>query len=491
MSASRERKKRIASEQPAAGQPAAKKKLSEGLLLAVAVFLVLAIVFGSIAIYRVYWRHATVLTVGEHEVSTVEFNFFFNSAVNELVNTYGSYLSLLGMDPSVPLTQQNAPGTQEDAEPQTWAAYLADSAKTTAVNYYTVCDAAAEAGFALSQEQLDEIESQISSISTYATLYGTDADQYIENMYGSGCDLDAYRDFLTLSYTYSAYISSLEYTDEEIAARYDKDPTEFDSVSFELYTASASNYAGKNDDGTTAEITDEDRAAAKAAADTMTAYFIHNSKVVDYTEQSKASVTSSIGEEAANWLFDASTAEGSVKQFETENTYYVVRFGSRTDNDYQTVNAMQIYIKNDTEEVEEGEQTAAERLAAVLESLEKDSSEENFQSLITSYSDNTNSSTYTRAAHKSVSNQEVNEWLFDGKRTEGEYKTFETSEGAYVVLFQSYDKTYKDLLVSNTLTNEWFEALTGDVAYTYNADHAMHCHVDFAVGEVYNLSSNG
>ena len=95
MSASRERKKRIASEQPAAGQPAAKKKLSEGLLLAIAVFLVLAIVFGSIAIYRVYWRHATVLTVGEHEVSTVEFNFFFNSAVNELVNTYGSYLSLL------------------------------------------------------------------------------------------------------------------------------------------------------------------------------------------------------------------------------------------------------------------------------------------------------------------------------------------------------------------------------------------------------------
>ena len=152
---------------------------------------------------------------------------------------------------------------------------------------------------------------------------------------------------------------------------------------------------------------------------------------------------------------------------------------------------MQIYIKNDTEEVEEGEKTAAERLSAVLESLEKDASEENFQSLITSYSDNTNSSTYTRAAHKSVSNQEVNEWLFDGRRTEGEYKTFETSEGAYVVLFQNYDKTYKDLLVSNTLTNEWFEALTGDVAYTYNADNAMHCHVDFAVGDVYNLSSNG
>ncbi len=88
-------------------------------------------------------------------------------------------------------------------------------------------------------------------------------------MFGKGCDVDSYRDFLKLSYIYSDYISSLEYTDQEISDRYAKDPTEFDYVAYQLYTSAASSFAGKNDDGTTAEITDENRASAKAAAEEM------------------------------------------------------------------------------------------------------------------------------------------------------------------------------------------------------------------------------
>ena len=197
MSASRERKKRMTAEQPAA-QPATakKKKLPEALIFVVSIVLVLAIVFGSIAIYRAHWRNATVVTVGEHEVSTVEFNYFLNNVVSDLVNSYGSYLSIIGLDPSVRLTEQNVPNTDKNAEPQTWAAYLADSAKTMAVNYYTVCDEAAKNGYELTQEQLDTIESQITTVSAYAKLYSVSADTYIENMFGKGCDVDSYRDFL-------------------------------------------------------------------------------------------------------------------------------------------------------------------------------------------------------------------------------------------------------------------------------------------------------
>ena len=171
-----------------------------------------------------------------------------------------------------------------------------------------------------------------------------------------------------------------------------------------------------------------------------------------------------------------------------------MKFVSRTDNNYKTANYLQLYIKNDSTDDSttttsgETKQTAAEKVAAVKESLEKDSSEENFKKLVSSYSDNTNS-TFTRATHKSVANQEVYEWLFNGKPAEGDYKVFETSSGTYAVLFQGYDKTCKDILVSNALTNEWFEALIKDVAYDYNADTAMHCHVDYALNTVYNLSS--
>ena len=64
MSASRERKRRMTAEQPTA-QPttAKKKKLPEALIFVVSIVLVLAIVFGSIAIYRAHWRNATVVTL--------------------------------------------------------------------------------------------------------------------------------------------------------------------------------------------------------------------------------------------------------------------------------------------------------------------------------------------------------------------------------------------------------------------------------------------
>lgn len=495
MSASRERKKRMTAEQqPVAQNPTPKKKkLPETLIFVVSIVLVLAIVFGSVAIYRAHWRNAVVLKVGEHEVSTVEFNYFLNSTVSDLVNTYGSYLSIIGLDPATKLTEQNIPTTDENAEPQTWAAYLADSAKTMAVNYYTVYDEAVKNGYALTQEQLDTIENQITTLSTYAKLYGVSADTYIENMFGKGCGTDGYRDFLKLSYTYSDYISSLEYTDAELSDRYAQDPTEFDYVSYQLYTAAASSFAGKNDDGTTAEITDENRASAKAAAEEMLKKF-EGENVVDYTEQSKSSITSSVCEEAAEWLFGSSVKADDIKMFESGDNYYVVKFVSRTDNDYKTVNYLQLYIKNDSEDSTSTSdttttQTAAEKVAAVKESLEKDSSEENFKKLVSSYSDSSTGE-YTQATHRSVSNQEVNDWLFNGNPSEGDYKVFETSAGTYAVLFQGYDKTCKNILVSNMLTNEWFEALTKDVAYDYSADNAMHCHVDYALNTVYNLSNS-
>ncbi len=503
MSASRERKKRMTAEPQSAVKDTASKtkKLSDGILLAAAVILVMAIVFGSIAVYRVHWNKTTVLTVGEHKISTVEFNYFFNSTVTELVNSYGSYLSIIGLDASAPLTEQNVPNTEEGAEPQTWAAYLADSAKTRAVNYYTIYDDAVKNGFTLTQEQLDDIDTQISTISTYAAIYGLTADKYVANMYGRGCDVDSYRDFLTLTQTYSAYIASQTYSDSELADRYAQDPTEFDRVSYQLYTANASSYAEKDEDGNTKEVTDENRASAKADAEAILKDF-QGEKITDYSEQSKTYVTSAISEDAANWMFGSSVKEGDVKMFEGENVYYVAKFVSRTDNDYATVNALQIFIKNDSTDSTDSSsssdsssdstvpKTAAEKLQAIEDSLKEDASEENFRKLITTYSDNKNSYSFTQATHKSISNQEVNEWLFNGKRTDGETKTFETSEGTYVVMFLNYDETYKNLLVSNALTNEWFEALTKDVPYDYNAKAAMHANVDYAISDVFNLKSN-
>ena len=219
-----------------------------------------------------------------------------------------------------------------------------------------------------------------------------------------------------------------------------------------------------------------------------------NESVTDGAEISKTNVTNRINEDAANWLFGSSVKAGDVKLFEGEDVYYVVKFLSRTDNDYKTVNFLQIYLKNDSTDDSSSSsdsttKTSAQKLSEIKAELEKDASEEKFTSLASTYSDNT-TTTYTQAVHQSVSNQEVYAWLFDGKPAENEYKIFETSEGTYIVFFKGYDDTCKNLLVSNALRSEWLENLTKDAPYDYDAAKAEHCHLDYAINSAYNLNSN-
>ena len=56
------------------------------------------------------------------------------------------------------------------------------------------------------------------------------------------------------------------------------------------------------------------------------------------TERSKSEVTSSISEDAANWLY-TEAKPGEAKLFEKDNTFYVLQLTSINDNNYQTVNA--------------------------------------------------------------------------------------------------------------------------------------------------------
>ena len=109
MSASRERKKRMVESEQAAPQQAkkTKKKLSEGWIFAIIVILIPVIVFGVIFGVQASWRNATVVSVGDHKVSTTEFNYFYRGALNSIYSTYGSYISLLGIDTSTPLDEQS------------------------------------------------------------------------------------------------------------------------------------------------------------------------------------------------------------------------------------------------------------------------------------------------------------------------------------------------------------------------------------------------
>ena len=157
MSASRERKKRM--EQgtvPASVPQKKKKKLSEGWILAICVVLIVALVFGGVLGFRAYQHNRTVLTVGNHDVTVSEFNFFYYNRAYSVA----SYASTFGIDTSVSLKEQNVTtdnlmylpymgydtsyfkdytandeGVYEDV---TWAQYLSALTKDTIVQAYAI-----------------------------------------------------------------------------------------------------------------------------------------------------------------------------------------------------------------------------------------------------------------------------------------------------------------------------------------------------------------
>ena len=80
MSASRERKKRVGAEQSPAA-PKTKKKLSQGWVFTIVVVAVTVLVFGGMFAFRAAERNATVLTVGDYDLSVKNFNYYYYTLV--------------------------------------------------------------------------------------------------------------------------------------------------------------------------------------------------------------------------------------------------------------------------------------------------------------------------------------------------------------------------------------------------------------------------
>ena len=472
MSASRERKMR--SQQSQNTEPAKKtkkKKLSEGWILAICVVLVLAIVFGSIFVYRTIQNNKTVLTVGEHEISVKEFNYFYSSFANQM----GSIISYLGVESGVALDEQSVDlataqnwGYVQGEVPTdelTWAHVFAYSAMSEAARTYAYYDDAMANGFA-DDHVAEEVDKEIAEMEAYAAEQGISLDDLLESNYGPSADEDSYREYLRVSHIASHYYSETsstkQYTREELDAHFNENADSFTYASYYLYTVNASEFVAEPAEGEEkADPTKIEQGQAKEAAEAMAAEFdVTDKKVSVKAEQLRSTVASTISEDAANWLFDEA-AKGDVKMFATStgNTYYVLKL---IDNqDYQTVNALSITISADAEELAEGEKTAAEKISAIKDALAADASEESFRKLMEEYANEGSTEELNAWARGNMANVSADAliWASVEDRNAGDYEVFEGTDATTFVFFLGYEKSYRDTQINNTLISNYFTAI--------------------------------
>ena len=527
-------KKKLRKEQEAAKmtekQQAAQKEAKKtnlytaAFVVVMAVLLVVAIVVGvnqTITSSGIREKNTTALTVGDHEISNAELNYFYMDAVNNFYSSYGSYAAMFGLDVTTPLNEQ----VVDEESGLTWADDFLASAKDTAIAAYAMADAAEAAGYTLSEEDLTSIDNNMSTLDIYATMYGyADGEAYLKAIYGNGATKESYTEYNKLrtladSY-YNYYAESLTYEDADLRAAEAENFNAYSSYSFNSYYLAASKFltGGTTDEEGNTTYTEEEKAASVAAAEEaakrLTAEEIDSVEALDaaiaalaVNADTTASSTvyedtlySSVNSLYLDWLTDSSRKEGDKAYFAntststaedgtettTTNGYYVVYYIGSNDNVFALKNARHILVTPEHDHAEDethedGETYSEEELAAAKATAEEilnewkagDATEDSFAALANEKSadgDGTTGGLYEDIyPGQMVANFE--DWCYDSSRKPGDTGIVETEYGYHVMYFVGNSEyTYRNYLIENELrsadVDEWYTAATEAMALT-------------------------
>lgn len=523
MSASKKKKLRSENttkltERQIAEQKEAKKLKLYSIIFAVVLvaMVVAAIAVGvnrSIEASGVHEKKAVAATVGEHQISNAELSYYYIDYVNNYANTYGSYLSLFGIDPSVALDKQ----VIDEETGETWADNFISEAASSVQAIYALADAAEAEGFTLPQEEQDQVDIMSNNLDSYASIYGySNTDAFLKAQYGNGASKEGYMEYYQRNLLASAYQTNhqenLTYTDDQIREADNADPVKYSSYSFAQYHIPVSKFltGGTTDENGNTTYTAEEREAAIAAAKVAIAPLTDSEiNTVDALNEAIAAMDINAGTEASSTVYtdQASTGinsylsgwvtaenrepgdvtcieiPGTVKDengedLETITAFYVVLFTGKNDNEVELVNVRHILVSFEgdaqedgtySEEVKEAARASAEEILNEWKS--GDATEDSFAALANEKSTDTGSNTNGGLYEDVYPGQMVtafNDWCFDSARKSGDTGIVETTYGYHVLYYVgTTGQTYRDYQIVNELISSDMEAWSQELLESY------------------------
>ena len=483
-------------------------------VVAMAVILVIAVTVGvkqTISTSGIREKNTVALTVGDHELNSIEMNYFFMDAVNNFYSSYGSYASMFGLDVTKPLNEQFV----DEESGLTWADDFMTSAKESAASTYALADAAEAAGFTLPEAEQKAVAENMNSLDLYADMYGYgSADKYLKAMYGVGASKESFENYNRLqalaSAYYNHYADSLTYEDADLRAAEAENFGAFSSYSFNTYYLAASRFltGGTTDADGNTTYTDEEKAASVAAAEeaakALTGAEITDAAALDAaiaaleinagsgsSTYNENTLYSSLNAAYKEWLADSARKSGDVAYFastsgDTVSGYYVVMFQDSTDNKFPMKNVRHILVAPAHEHAEgetheDGETYSAEEMAAAKATAEEilaswkagEATEEAFALLANEKSadgDGTTGGLYENV-YPGQMVQNFNDWCYDASRKTGDTGIVESEYGYHVMYFVGDSAmNYRDFQIESQLRNAdletWYTETVGAMTQT-------------------------
>lgn len=494
------------------------------IVMALCVCIVVTTVLSN-PVKNVLYKNNVAVTVGDHEVSSVELNYFFIDTVNDYINQFGEYASYL-LDTTTPLNKQ----VIDKETGETLADSLLKAAESTLKRTYALYDLAMEKGFKLDEEDEKAIDTLVTNMEFYAMYYGYgDVKSYLQGIYGNGSEVESYKEYQRINLIadryYAEYAETLDYNDEQIR-EYEagKDGEgenakdrfhNFSSVTYSYYYVACNKWAPEKDDKGnkieyTADQLKEAREKAKAAADALAAGKFEDLAAFDkaigemeINKDEKTKPTASRFEDqlvpqvshndVREWLISKDLKEGDLTVIENSTGegdkkevkgYYVVRFGSLDENRFNLKDVRHILIKfeggkyNST--TGQTTFTDAEKKAA-LEKAEKiynewvksGASEEDFKDLVEEHSGDT-ASVEDGGLYENVFPgqmvEKFEDFCYDENRKPGDHGIVESTYGYHIMFFVGdSDVTYRDFMIKAELRadelEEWLDDLVEKLDY--------------------------
>lgn len=509
----------------------AKKLRRNTIIFVVCMALVVSIALGTVAVRAVNQsgiidRNTLAAIVGDHELNSVEMNYFYNDAINNMYNqwysSYSTYTTtyvkmLYGLDLTVSLDSQ----IQNTEKNTTWADYFVSIALEDARDTYALYDKAVAEGFVIPEDDQTELEDTLAYIDTIATLYGyKTADDYLRAFYGYGSDLESYSKYMTMLmtvYAYNdAYVESLTYDDAALRKYEEEHYNEYSSFTYDYYYLSYSSFLPtKSESDADTSYTDADKDAARAKAKEIADSLAKATSAEDFdkliaaleinAEKEDAASTkyerslySSITSVMRDWLSDSERKAGDMTVIESTTTntnddgeeetvitgYYVVLFHELDTNSRPMANVRHLLVQfsGGTEDdsgnivyTDAEKASAKEKADGYLKTWQEGTAdEESFIELVKEYSDDSSASTGGLFEDITPDSSYVDNflnWSIDANRKAGDTEVIETEYGYHVMYYVGDDElTYRDYMITEDLKSadyeEWYEGIVEDVTFT-------------------------
>lgn len=299
--------------------------------------------------------NTVVATIGDKKLTNAQLQIYYRIQLQDFLANYGSYLSMMGLDLTLPLSEQ-----QSYFDPNlTWEQYLLNIALQTWQNTQTLGLLAEESGFVLDEAFQKELEGLHEVFEEQAATNGYESvEAMMQDLLGPGGTAESYIEYITLmticNQFYAAEYQRLMPSDEDCEAYYVENEELFLENAIHKESGLAADVrhilvcpkGGTTDENGVTTYSDEEWDACLAEAEKI----LDEWKAGDATEESFAALvptytedpgssttgglytdinpTSSYVENFLNWTVDMTRQPGDTGIVKTEYGYHIMYFVS-------------------------------------------------------------------------------------------------------------------------------------------------------------------